>query len=61
MKTVEGTFSLADLARELNINPKVARAKARRHSDKVDVLRGSGLAQWVFPATARSALTELLK
>lgn len=53
------TFTLADLARDLDINPKVARAKARRHAAKVDELRG-GESGWTFPAKARDGLTKIL-
>lgn len=49
------SFTLADLARDLKINPKVARAKARRHKLKADA---DG---WTFNAARRDEVTSILK
>src|SRR5262245_5006349 len=50
------TVTLAQLARDLNINPKVARAKARRHA--ADLPKTVGDDNWIFPASAKSKLIE---
>lgn len=54
-------ISLADLARELSINPKVARAKARRHSKVLASLKVAGAEGWEFPASAKAAVVKVLK
>jgi len=56
--TTTKTVSLAELARELNINPKVARAKARRHSDELPkTVNEDG---WVFDVKLKSKLVQFL-
>lgn len=55
------TFTLADLSRKMGIDPKIARAKARRHEPKFKKLRAKGEDGWVFPNTNRNAVSELLK
>lgn len=51
------TFTLADLARELGISPKVARAKLRRKKN-VPAQVGES---WTFANSDRSAVRKLLK
>lgn len=53
-------FSLADLARDLKIDPKVARAKARRNEDDFGKYRARGEDGWVFPTTKRADVSRLL-
>lgn len=54
-------FTVADLARELDIDPKTARNKLRRHEDKIAKLHSKGQDRWTFPNDARKELTKLLK
>lgn len=54
-------FTVADLARELDIDPKTARNKLRRHEDKISKLHSKGQDRWTFPNEARKELTKLLK
>lgn len=54
-------FTVADLARECDMDPKVARAKLRRHEDKIKKLHSKGQDRWVFPNSARKALKEILQ
>ena len=49
------TFTLADAARDAGVNPKVARAKARRNNIKTD---GEG---WTFKASRRAEIVKFLK
>ncbi len=51
------TFTLADLARECGINPKIARAKARRHRAKLKIAEG---ADWVFPQSRHAEIKAFL-
>ena len=54
-------FTVADLARELDIDPKTARNKLRRHSDKIDGLHSKGQDKWTFPNAAKKELTKILR
>lgn len=54
-------ITVADIARELDIDPKVARAKLRRHEDKISKLHTKGQDRWVFPKAAKSELMQILK
>ncbi len=54
-------ISVADIARELGIDPKVARAKLRRHEDKLDKLHTKGQDRWVFPIGAKAQIVGILK
>lgn len=58
-KSEPKTIALADLARELNINPKIARAKARRRSDELPKTLNDE--SWTFPASAKQKLIEFLQ
>jgi len=49
------TISLASIAKELKMSPKVARARARRG------ILSKRKAPWVFPATAKRAVITALK
>lgn len=54
------TFTLSDVAADLDIQPKIARAKARRNKDK---LAGYMVGEdgWVFQSKYRSEVTALIK
>ena len=54
-------FSLADLARDLELDPKIARAKARRNADSFNKLRVKGDDHWNFPVAKREAVSRLLQ
>lgn len=53
----EGTFALADLAREMDIEPKVARAKARRNKQLAALAVGDG---WSFRDADKERVVTLL-
>lgn len=53
-------FTLAALARDLKVDPKVARAKARRNTDVFGKLRAKGETSWTFPIAKRDAVSQLL-
>ncbi len=54
--------TVSDIARELDIDPKVARAKLRRHTDKLAKLYAKGVTSgWAFPKSAKDALVKILK
>jgi hypothetical protein len=53
------TITVAAVARELGINPKVARAKCRRHAEKLSVdYTNDG---WVFVASRKAELVAFLR
>jgi hypothetical protein len=52
---------VADIARELDIDPKIARAKLRRHEDKISKLHTKGQDRWTFPKSARKTIADILK
>jgi hypothetical protein len=52
------TVTPADVARELNINPKLARAKARRRSDELPETMSDD--NWIFDAKLKSKLVAFL-
>lgn len=52
--------TVADIARELDIDPKVARAKLRRHEDKLTKLHSKGQDRWTFPKTAAAEIKKIL-
>lgn len=54
--------TIADLARELGLEPKVVRNKLRRpkYQEEVDKLRLSP-SEWVFPKSARDKLLKMIK
>ena len=59
-KSSDKTFTLSELCKELDINPKIARAKARRRADKLEAYR-VGDEGWTFDAKHREAVTKLFR
>lgn len=55
------TVTVADIARDLGIEPKIARAKLRRHEDKLAKFQVASMDRWTFPLKARDTLVEILK
>lgn len=53
-------ITAADVARECGVDPKVARAKFRRHEDKLTKLHTKGQDRWTFPKSARAELVKIL-
>lgn len=53
--------TVADIARELDIDPKVARAKLRRHEDKLTKLHSKGQDRWTFPKSAAPEIKKILQ
>lgn len=60
VKSTGDTFTLADLAREMGVDPKKARAKARRIPDEVEKLQKGQTTGWNFPASARKRMMEVI-
>lgn len=54
-------ISVADIARELGISPKIARNKLRRHEDKLLKLHTKDQDRWVFPKSAAPEIKKILK
>lgn len=54
-------ITVADIARKLDIDPKVARAKLRRHEAKITKLHSKGQDRWTFPKSAEKVITDILK
>lgn len=54
-------ISVAEIARDLGIDPKIARAKLRRHEDKLTKLHSKGQDRWTFPKTAAAEIKKILK
>lgn len=54
-------ITVADIARELGIDPKIARAKLRRHEDKLTKLHSKGQDRWTFPKSAAADIKKILK
>lgn len=57
----DNEVTVADIARELNMSPKIARAKLRRHEDKLEKLHTKGQDRWTFPKSAASEIKKILK
>ena len=53
--------TVADIARELGMSPKLARNKLRRHEDKLTKLHTKGQDRWVFPKSAAAEIKKILK
>ncbi len=53
-------ITVADIARELDIDPKVARAKLRRHEAKLEKLHTKGQDRWTFPKSAAKDIKSIL-
>lgn len=56
-----GEITVAEIARDLGIDPKQARAKLRRHEDKLIKLHTKGQDRWVFPKSAAKEIKAILK
>lgn len=54
-------ITVADIAREIGIDPKIARAKLRRHEDKLTKLHTKGQDRWTFPKSAAKEIKAILK
>lgn len=54
-------ITVADIARKLDMDPKIARAKLRRYEDKPDYPKTIKGERWVFPKSAEKAITKILK
>lgn len=54
-------ITVADIARELGMSPKLARNKLRRHEDKLTKLHTKGQDRWVFPKSAAAEIKKILK
>lgn len=52
--------TVADIARELDIDPKVARAKMRRYEDKPNYPKPVKGERWVFPKSAAGDIRKIL-
>jgi hypothetical protein len=52
--------TVADIARELDIDPKVARAKMRRYEDKPNYPKPIKGERWVFPKSAAGDIRKIL-
>lgn len=53
--------TVADIARELNIDPKIARAKMRRYEGKDNYPKPVKGERWTFPKSAKAAIAKILK
>lgn len=51
----------ADLAREIDMDPKVARAKLRRHADKIQKIVKDWDGSWEFPKKAAEDIKKILR
>lgn len=54
-------ITVADIARELGKDPKIVRAKLRRHEDKLSKLHTKGQDRWTFPKSAKADIVKILK
>lgn len=54
-------ITVAEIARELGLDPKLARAKLRRHEAKIIPLHTVGQDRWTFPIAAKPDLITILK
>lgn len=54
-------ITVADIARELDMDPKIARAKLRRHEAKIEKLHTKGQDRWTFPKSAKKTIADILK
>lgn len=60
-KAGKDEITVADIARALDIDPKVARAKLRRHESKIEKFHTKGQDRWVFPKSAEKEIIKILK
>lgn len=54
-------ITVADIARDLDIDPTVARSKLRRHEAKIEKLHTAGQSRWTFPKSAAAEIKKILK
>lgn len=54
-------ITVAEIARDLGLDPKIARAKLRRHEDKLTKLHSKGQDRWTFPKSAAPEIKKILK
>jgi hypothetical protein len=54
-------ITVADICRELDIDPKVGRAKLRRHEAKLAHFKTKGQDRWTFPIKAGDEIRKILK
>lgn len=54
-------ITVADIARKLDMDPKIARAKLRRYEGKPDYPKSVKGERWVFPKSAEKAIAKILK
>ena len=59
--TASDEITVADIARDLGLDPKIARAKLRRHEDKLTKLHTKGQDRWTFPKAAAAEIKKILK
>lgn len=57
----DNEVTVAEIARELGMSPKIARAKLRRHEDKLTKLHSKGQDRWTFPKSAAAEIKKILK
>jgi len=53
--------SAADIARDLDMDPKIARAKLRRHGDRIRKVVPKWDGSWEFPKAAAAEIKKILK
>lgn len=54
-------ITVAEIARDIGIDPRVARAKLRRHEDKIKKLHTKGQDRWTFPKSAKKEIKAILE
>lgn len=54
-------ITVAEIARDLGLHPKIARAKLRRHEAKINDLHTKGQDRWTFPQSAKKTLVDILQ
>lgn len=57
LSTPAGAFTLADWARTQKLSPKIARARARKHTSELKKIQ---LSKYVFPNKARVSVNKIL-
>ena len=57
----DNEITVAEIARELDVDPKVARAKLRRHTDRIKKAVPKWDGGWTFPKTAAAEIKKILQ
>ena len=57
----DNEITVVEIAAELGIDPRVARAKLRRHEAKIEKLHTKGQDRWTFPKSAAPTIRGILK